>query len=226
GLPSPALTTWAPVTAATSCGAPIAAWRMTITSGSYAFSVSAVSLSDSPLSTDEPTAFTDITSAESRLAASSKLDDVRVDDSKKRFTTVRPRSVGSFFISRSSERPRLRAVLSRRSTSSRVRSAIEIRCLCADVLGGTRSSGTTWISGIWRFLLADEHDAIDLVHLDELDLNALAPGRGQVLANVVGPDRQLAVSAVGEHRELHARRASVVEERLDGGADRAPRVED
>ena len=71
----------APVTFATSCGAPMCGWRITITSGSYAPSVSAVSFSDSPLSTDEPTDFSVIVSAESRLAASSKLDDVRVDDS-------------------------------------------------------------------------------------------------------------------------------------------------
>jgi len=40
-----------------------------------------VSFSDSPLSTEEPTAFSVIVSAESRFAASSKLDDVRVEDS-------------------------------------------------------------------------------------------------------------------------------------------------
>ena len=43
--------------------------------------MSAVSLSDSPLSTEEPTAFSVIVSADSRLAASSNDDDVRVDDS-------------------------------------------------------------------------------------------------------------------------------------------------
>ena len=41
----------------------------------------AVSFSDSPLSTDEPVALIDIVSAESRFAASSKLDEVRVEDS-------------------------------------------------------------------------------------------------------------------------------------------------
>ena len=40
-----------------------------------------MSLSDSPLSTDEPAAFSVIVSAERRFAASSKDDDVRVDDS-------------------------------------------------------------------------------------------------------------------------------------------------
>ena len=55
---------------------------MTITSGSYAASVSAVSRSDSPtLSTDEPDARSTMVSAESRLAASSKLERVRVEDS-------------------------------------------------------------------------------------------------------------------------------------------------
>ena len=56
-------------------------WRITITSGSYAASVSAVSRSDSPLSTDEPEARSTMVSAESRFAASSKLESVRVEDS-------------------------------------------------------------------------------------------------------------------------------------------------
>ena len=49
---------------------------------------------------------------------------------------------------------------------------------------------------------------------------------GQVLADVVGADRQLAVAAVDEHGELDARGPAVVEERLDRGADRAAGVED
>src|SRR5256885_5949844 len=69
-------------------------------------------------------------------------------------------------------------------------------------------------------------DAVDLVHLDELDLDALVAGGGQVLADVVGADRQLAVAAVGEDGELHALGPAVVEERLDRRADRAAGVED
>src|SRR5581483_4685750 len=204
-------------------------WRMTITSGPYASSVSAVSFSDSPLSTEDPAAFTDITSAESRFAASSKLDDVRVDDSKKRLTTVRPRSVGSFFSSRSSDCSKLPAVASSRSTSSRVTSAIEIRCRrggAGGSAGGSRSLRTTWISAICVLLVArgvrvrDEDDAVDLVHLEQLHLDALVARRRQVLADVVGPDRQLAVAAVGDDGELHAGRTAVVEERVDRGPDR------
>ena len=61
-----------------------------------------VSLSDSPLSTLEPEPLRLMVSADRRLAASSKEDDVRVELSKKTFTTVRPRSVGTFFTSRAS----------------------------------------------------------------------------------------------------------------------------
>ena len=90
---------------------------MTITSGSYCASVSTVSLSDSPLSTDEPAAFSDITSAESRFAASSKLDDVRVEDSKKRLSTSLPRQRRQLLVDALRARP---AVSRIRSTSSRV----------------------------------------------------------------------------------------------------------
>src|SRR5919109_1271344 len=48
---------------------------------------------------------------------------------------------------------------------------------------------------------------------------------GQVLADVVGPDRELAVPAVDEHGELNSLRAAIVEQRLDRGADRATGVE-
>src|SRR5581483_6576564 len=72
----------------------------------------------------------------------------------------------------------------------------------------------------------DEQHAVDLVDLDELHLDALVARRREVLADVVGPDRQLAVAAVGEHGELNARRPAVVEEGLDRGADRPAGVED
>src|SRR4029077_3635015 len=72
----------------------------------------------------------------------------------------------------------------------------------------------------------DEQDGVELVHLDELHLDPLSAGGGQVLADVVRPDRQLAVAPVDEHGELDARRSAVVEESLDGRADRAAGVED
>src|SRR4051794_40966512 len=72
----------------------------------------------------------------------------------------------------------------------------------------------------------DQKDAVDLVDLDELHLDALVAGGRQVLADVVGADRELAVAAIDEDGELDARGPAVVEQRLDGGADRAPGVED
>ena len=60
----------------------------------------------------------------------------------------------------------------------------------------------------------------------QLHLDALAARGREVLADVVGADRQLAVAAVGEHGELHALGPAVLEQRVDRGADRAAGVED
>ena len=95
-VPSPALTTepWIQPEWARRCGAPLARCRMTTASAPIASSVSAVSLRLSPLDTLEPLAEKLMTSAERRLAAASKEMRVRVESSKKRLTTVRPRRVG------------------------------------------------------------------------------------------------------------------------------------
>ena len=59
-------------------------------SAPMASSVSAVSLRDSPLETEEPRDWKLMTSALRRLAAVSKEMRVRVESSKKRLTTVLP----------------------------------------------------------------------------------------------------------------------------------------
>ncbi len=59
-----------------------------------------MSLSDSPFSTEEPLALTEMTSAERRFAASSKDELVRVLGSRKRLTMVLPRRAGTFLMSR------------------------------------------------------------------------------------------------------------------------------
>ena len=69
-----------------------------------------------------------MTSAERRFAATSKEIRVRVESSKNRLTTVRPRKVGSFFIGRSARRASSSAVSRTRTASSCVRSAAETRC--------------------------------------------------------------------------------------------------
>jgi hypothetical protein len=76
-----------------------------------------------------------------------------------------------------------------------------------------------------RFL-GDEQDAVDLVDLDELDLDVLVMCRRDVLTDVVGPDGKLAVAAVDEDRKLDTRGPPVVEQGVDGGTDRASRVQD
>ena len=63
---------------------------------------------------------------------------------------------------------------------------------------------------------------VDLLHPH---VHPLAARGRQVLADVVGADRQLAMAAVGQHRKLHALGAPVVEQRVDAGPDRAPGVE-
>ena len=80
-MPSPALTIAALHQPATSSAAPAHGVRSTIASGSWAVSVSTVSLSDSPFSTLEPLAAKLSTSADSRLAASSNELRVRVEAS-------------------------------------------------------------------------------------------------------------------------------------------------
>ena len=66
---------------ATMSAAPAQGARITIIAGSYADSVATVSRSDSPFSTAEPAALMLTRSAESRLAASSNEELVRVLDS-------------------------------------------------------------------------------------------------------------------------------------------------
>src|SRR5262249_22163528 len=89
-----------------------------------------------------------------------------------------------------------------------------------------RPSQRGWTSLRSLLRVRHEQNLVDFVHLDELHLDALGARGRKVLADVVGADRKLAVAAVDEHRELDARGAAVVEERLDRCADRAPRVED
>ena len=55
----------------------------------------------SPLETEEPLAEKASVSAESLLAASSKLSRVRVEGSKKALQTVTPRRLGTFLMGRS-----------------------------------------------------------------------------------------------------------------------------
>src|SRR5262249_29077758 len=55
--------------------------------------------------------------------------------------------------------------------------------------------------------------------------DALATGRGQVLADVIRPDRQLTVPAIDEDRELDHAGPTEVDQRVERGPDRSAREE-
>ena len=114
--------------AASRAGAPDAPCRMITASAPMACKVCAVSLSDSPLLTLDPLAEKLMTSAESLFAAASKEIRVRVESSAKRFTIVRPRRVGSFFIGVSLTLANSAAVSKILIASTRLMSAMESKC--------------------------------------------------------------------------------------------------
>ena len=203
-VPSPALTTLERTQpeCASRCGAPLAPWRTTTASAPIASSVSAVSLRLSPLLRLEPLAEKLMTSALSRLAAASNEIRVRVESSKNRLTTVRPRSAGSFLIGRSASERISAAVARTSSASSRVRSAAVSRCRF------------TAPPGVPSIVTASTPSMSATLSLDPLDQR----GR-QVLADEVGPDRQLAVAAVDQDRQPHGAGPADVVERVEGGPD-------
>ena len=134
-LPSPPLTTQARTWRSMTRGAPSWQLRTTTRSASIASSVAAVSASDSPFFVDELDAEKLMASADRRFAAISKLVRVRVDGSRKRLTMVRPRKVGSFFISRSFTSLNERAQSRTSTISVGVRSSMSMRLLCVPSMG-------------------------------------------------------------------------------------------
>ncbi len=96
-LPSPALITAAVTFSDSNCTAPESGWRTISTSGCMALRVIAVSIRVSPFLIELELADMLMVSAPSRLPASSNDVRVRVEFSKNRFMTVRPRSRADFF---------------------------------------------------------------------------------------------------------------------------------
>ena len=115
-----------------------------------------VSSSDSPLLVDEALMFRFSTSADSRLAAISKVVRVRVEFSKNRLNTLLPRSSGTFLTSRSESDSdtnwlavsRMCVIMSRDSPS------MDSRCLSSPFLVscGLRNvlvMGEAWAGAVW-----------------------------------------------------------------------------
>src|SRR5580700_6182065 len=64
------------------------------------------------------------------------------------------------------------------------------------------------------FLAGNDHRLVDAVVFDDEDLDPLRVRGGDVLADVVRPDRQLAMSTVDQHGELYGLRATKVHQRV------------
>src|SRR6476469_4246974 len=160
-------------------------------SAPIACKVSAVSLSDSPFATLDPPALKLITSADSRFAASSNEILVRVEFSRKKFTTVRPRRAGTFLITRVPTSRNDSAVSRIRVTSVALRSCIDSRCSFTSPC-------------------PLHHDPVLAVELGDEHPDVIGASRRNVLPDEVGSDRQLAMAAIDEHGELDLARTAEI----------------
>src|SRR4029453_14683953 len=211
-------------------------------SGDIASRFNAVSTSVSPLTTLEVAMATLSVSELRRFSATSNEVRVRVLGSKKRLTTVRPRSVGTFLIGRCAISCIASAVSSTSTISSGDRSAMPSRCLwrsrVAGVIGDawglsppivTGESGLSPACGAGggpQELLVGLHDNFVMtVYLLEPHLDAFAPRRGHVLADVVRLDRQLAMPAIDEHDQMDRLGTPEVDQRIERSANRPAGIE-
>src|SRR6266849_7494336 len=90
----------------------------------------------------------------------------------------------------------------------------------------TKARPSSRTSAAWRLLDGNDHRLVDAVLLGDKDLNAFRVRRGDVLADVVGTDWQLAVAAVDEHCQLNRARTAEVHQGIHRGARRAAVVDD
>ena len=193
--PSPALTTPAFRWRARKCGTPGEPWRMTIRSGDMAWRFLAVSSSDSPFSTELPLAEKLSESAESHFSAVSKEKRVRVEASKKRLTTMRPRRAGTFLIDALADRAHGLRRVEQKGDLVGSQGLDPEEVFGAQV--GDRQCGPLEDPDLVRAVGLLEH------HLDDF----AARGR-HALADVVGLDGELAVPAVDQDREADRARAA------------------
>src|SRR5262250_3645242 len=112
-----------------------------------------------------------------------------------------------------------------RSEISLNESAVSMRKRISSRDSPSRPNRCWWVNAISALLCGDEHDLVAPVPLCEPYLNLFGDRGGEVLAHVVGANRQLAMSAVDEDGELHAARPAEVHERVERGAHRAAGVE-
>src|SRR5882724_296172 len=195
-------------------GAPEELWRTTKMSACIAERLATVSSSDSPLVCEEMAIFRLMTSAESRLAAISKVVRVRVEGSKKRLKTLLPRRIGTFFTSRSVTPTKDSAVSRICVRISRGRPSMESRCC----------SSPAWFSCGLRCTLRLQ-DERQLAARLARQAQAHAGGNLDASAAILRADRQLAPATVGQDDERDARRPPIVEKLVHRRAHRAAGIE-
>src|SRR2546421_1482488 len=199
------------------CGAPLCACRTMNMSAFIAARLSMVSSSVSPLVVEDTPMFRLITSAESRLAAISKVVRVRVLFSKNRLKTVLPRKSGTFFTSRSTTDTKGTAVSRMRPITWDGRSSSVRRCCsCPSAL----SCGLCTGAGSRRF-----HRQAQLAVFATLQHDRRLACDGETRSHIRGLDRQLATAAIDQHRELDGPRPSGIEELVDRRAHRSAGIE-
>src|SRR5262249_34240679 len=121
---------------------------------------------------------------------------------------VLPRSAGTFLMSRS-EISLKDAAVSRMSTIASLGTpSSPSRCRCVNAMAPPS---------------ALDHHLVHAVGLGEVHGDTLAPGRWEVLADVVGANGKLAMSAVDQAGELDRLRAAEVDQRIHGGTRGAAR---
>src|SRR6185436_742159 len=119
---------------------------------------------------------------------------------------VLPRSAGTFLISR----PAISCSEAAVSTSRTISAASSSRIV-------TRSFRVQPMSGLLRLF---DHDPVLAVVFSQAHRDALALRGGQVLADVVGANGELAVSAVDQDRQLDHLGTPEIDEGVQRGPDR------
>src|ERR1700752_1448558 len=203
---------------------------MTMQSGAIASRFRAVSSRVSPLLTLEVETLTLTASADKRLAAISKDVLVRVEGSKKRLMTVRPRSAGTFLIWRFETSRNVSAVSSSweisAASSSRIPSRWRRLKVCS-ILADTKKAAC-WPLRLRRVGRPfDDYHSLFLIKLLEHHLDDLALLCGNEFADVISLNRQLAMffAAIDQDCQLYPFRAAEVDQLIERGANRAAGVE-
>ena len=151
-----------------------------------------------------------MTSADSRLAAISKVVRVRVEFSKNRLKTLLPRSSGTFLTSRSLTLRKVPAV-SRMCVRIDARQALD------------RQQMDQLVVAVELRVAADEHERPRRQRISKLKRPSSSrasdsrcpAGSSMRRRRAGGADRQLAAAAVDQHRQRDARRPAEVEQLVD-----------